>query len=343
MKVLFINPMYTRDWAKALPLSIAYLAAALKAAGYTNIEAMDANVLEKQPQEVIKEIKKIKPDIVAITATTLQIRAAWEIFEGTKQFNPKIITLLGGPHPTSLPDESLQRDYVDFLIRGEGEEAILEFLDALKSGIYTSVKGLSFKKNGSIIHNPPQPLIENLDSLPLPARDLFPFPQKYTSLYQIRKRYATIVTSRGCPGTCIFCNKNIFGNHFRTRGPENVVTEMHQLKEKYGVEEFHIVDDAFSWDLKRVYEICDLLIKSKLGVAWGCTNGLRVDTVEKELLQKMKRAGCYRISFGVESGSDKILKTIGKDINLDMIRKTFQDAQEAGLITTALFYAGKLE
>jgi radical SAM superfamily enzyme YgiQ (UPF0313 family) len=262
--------MYTRDWAKALPLSIAYLSACLKQAGFTDIAAIDANALEKQPDALIKDIQEINPDILAVTATTLQIIGAWQICEAAKKFNPGIITLLGGPHPTSLPEESLNKNYIDFIIRGEGEETIVEFTKSLERKDFSAINGLSFKQAGRICHNPGRPLIENLDALPLPDREILPFPNKYRSLYQTRKIYATIITSRGCPGRCIFCNKNIFGSAFRPRTPDNVVAEMRYLKEKHGVEEFHIVDDAFSWDIQRVETICGLLKKAGLGLSWAC-------------------------------------------------------------------------
>jgi radical SAM superfamily enzyme YgiQ (UPF0313 family) len=156
----------------------------------------------------------------------------------------------------------------------------------------------------------------------------------------LKKNYATIVTSRGCPGTCLFCNKNIFGFAFRARSAKNVVDEMEYLYKKYNIEEFHISDDCFSWDTNRVREICNLIIKRKLKIKWACSNGIRVDRGSRDMFKLMHKAGCYRVSFGIESGDNEILKKIGKRINLSQVKKAFEYAQEAGMFTVALFMLG---
>jgi radical SAM superfamily enzyme YgiQ (UPF0313 family) len=156
----------------------------------------------------------------------------------------------------------------------------------------------------------------------------------------LKKNYATIVTSRGCPGCCIFCNKTIFGFPFRARSAENVVDEIEMLNKKYDIEEFHISDDCFSWDTKRVEKICDLILERGLKIKWACSNGIRVDRGSREMFELMHKAGCYRVSFGIESGDNEILKKIGKKINLAQVRTAFEYAQQAGMFTVALFMLG---
>jgi len=202
------------------------------------------------------------------------------------------------------------------------------------------IKGLSYKFNGSIVHNKYRPLIENLDIVPYPARHLFPFPEAYYSPMVKGKIFADIFTSRGCTGKCVFCNHAVFGYTFRPRSPENVLGEIEFLMNKYGVDEFHIADDSFSYDIERAIRICDMIIDRKLNINISCSGGMRVDCVSSELLEKFKRAGGYRIHFGVESGSERILKKIGKQITLQQVRNAFTMAHEQGIITVALFMLG---
>jgi radical SAM superfamily enzyme YgiQ (UPF0313 family) len=339
MKIVFVNPRY-QEWVKSLPMGIAYLAAVASKAGY-EISVIDANAEELTTEEVLKRINSVGSDIVAVSSVTAQIYRGWEILKALKGYRPEVTTVIGGVHPTSLPDESLAHHFIDFVVRGEAEETFPELLNALdKRKSWKDIAGISYRMDQRIVHNPLRSLIENLDRIPFPARHLFPFPRLYASPFMVRPRYATMITSRGCPGGCIFCNKNIFGFSFRMRSPENVVAEIEYLKNEFRIEEFHMADDCFSWDAERVKGICQLLLEKKLDIKWACSNGIRVDTVNPDLLKLMKKSGCYRISFGVESGSQDILKKIGKRISLKEIEEAFRMAQEAGMITVALFMLG---
>ncbi len=340
MRIVFVNPPFL-DWSRNLPLGLAYIAAYLREAGYNDIKALDASNEGLNVDETAERIISMKPDVLAVTSSTPQIKNAWRTIEKVKKTNPETKTVLGGFHPSSLPDESLGTGFVDFVVRGEGEQTMLELVNALENkGKFDAIKGISYKKGGRIMHNADRQLIQDLDKLPFPARDLFPFPEKYSSPFLIRKIYATLSTSRGCPGACNFCNKKIFGFCFRARSPENVLAEIEFLVEKYGVEEFHFVEDAFSTDPERVRKICNLIIEKKLDIAWAFPNGIRVDSVNLNLLKLMRKAGCYRVAFGVESGSEDVLKKIGKNISLSQVKKAFFDAQKAGMITLAFFMLG---
>ncbi len=340
LKTVLINPTHT-EWARTLPLGIAYIAAILEE-NRLPVEVIDMNAHRMDLEELKNELIKRDANIVGITSTTPQIPMAWEIAQLSKRINPNFRVVLGGVHPSSLPEESLSHPYVDFVVRGEGEVTFLDLIRALgEDDNLENVKGLSFRKtDGEIIHNLPRPSIDNLDSIPFPARYLFPFPEAYRSPMLKRKVFADIMTSRGCTGTCIFCNKSIFGHIFRARSPENVVDEIESLVVKYGVGEIHIADDNFTFDIERAIRVCDLIIEKNLDITWSCSNGLRVDCVNRELLEKMKKAGCYRVSFGVESGSDEILKKMGKRITTQQARSAFEIANGVGLTTIAFFMLG---
>lgn len=339
LKTTLINPTHT-EWARTLPLGIAYIASVLEKSGLP-IDIIDMNAHRMDLTGLKDELIKRGANIVGITSTTPQIRISWEIAKLAKQINPNCKVVLGGVHPTSLPEESLSAPYVDFIVRGEGEVTFLDLIRALgEEGNLKNVKGLSFKTGGEIVHNPSRPFIGNLDSIPFPARHLFPFPEAYKSPMLGRKLFADIMTSRGCPGTCIFCNKSIFGHTFRARSPENVADEIEFLLDKYGVGEIHIADDTFTFDIERAMRICDLIIERNLDILWSCSNGIRVDCVNRELLTKMKEAGCYRVSFGVESGSDEVLRRIGKGITLQQARSALEAANDIGLTTIAFYMLG---
>lgn len=338
-KALLVNPVHA-EWGHTPPLGLAYIAGILEDRGVA-VDVADMCAYGMDMTGIEAELRRSEASIVGITATTPQIHAAWEIAGRAKRVLPGCRVVLGGVHPTSLPDESLRNPHVDFVVRGEGELTILELVRALCGGTdLAGIRGLSFRDNGGITHNPPRPLIRDLDSLPFPARHLFPFPEAYRSPMLKRRVFADIMTSRGCPGACIFCNHTVFGHRFRARSPEDVVREIEYLQRQFGVGELHIADDSFSYDGDRAMSICDLITEGNLDIAWSCSGGIRVDCISRELLVKMKRAGCYRVHFGVESGSSEVLRKVGKGITLEGVRQAFRLAREVGMITVALFMLG---
>lgn len=332
MKILLINPKSTTGKARWLPLGLGYIAAVLKEAGFT-VKVMDGEITDMQD---------FMPDVVGISAMTPQIEEAWNIAEQIKQVLPLTTIVLGGVHPTTLPLESLSRDYIDIVVLGEGEITMKELCLAIRDKTpLLDVKGIIYKeKIGHIIGTKPRELIENLDTLPFPARELFDFPKSYSPGYYRKLPCATILTSRGCPGRCTFCNKSIFGNKFRMRSAKSVVYEMAHLIVDYGIKEFHISDDNFSTDKNRALEICERIICAKLNTTWACSNGIRVDFVTQELLDKMKQSGCYRVAFGIESGSPEILRNINKNITLEKVENAVKMAKKAGIVTVGFFMVG---
>jgi len=341
MRILLVGPKST-VWSsrKHIPLGLGYLAAVLEGAGH-EVEIYDA-VVETEPLGPVLDRGKF--DLVGVTAVTPLIYEAWEVAAQVKERGA--ITVLGGPHPTLLPDESLERPEVDIVVRGEGEETIVELAQALEEGSdLEGVLGISFKK-GTIVHNPSRPLSEDLDSLPFPAHHLFKI-ERYTNLQPLtdgldpHARAYTIVTSRGCPYGCIFCSKAITGRTWRPRSPENVVAEWRWLVKDLGATEIGITDDVMTLDAKRAKRICRLLIQEGLNhIPWITVHGIRVDDVDEELLHLMKEAGCKRVGFGVESGSQRVLDYMKKGQTIEEVRRAFRWSKEAGLETMGFFIFG---
>lgn len=346
MKVLLIQPNYRRIYAYAKtkditpifpPLGLAYIAAVLKR---NNIEVriLESNAHDLDHEQIKEAIKDYGPDIVGITSTTSLIEEAHEI---ANLCNKDIKVVIGGIHASSMPKETLEKfKRFDYLIFGEGEFSFLELVENEK---VENIKGLCYKKDGKVICNEPRELNKKLDDLPLPARELLPM-EKYFSAGSRYKPNDYILSSRGCPYGCVFCADHlVHGKMFRYRSPENMIKEVEELVKK-GVKDFDFVDDNFTFLYKRVDDFCDMMIKKKLNkkIKWRCSNGIRVDKVDLKLLKKMKKAGCYMVSLGIESGNQEILKKMKKNIKLEQVRQAVKWCNQAGIETRGLFMFGNL-
>ncbi|MEM2964348.1 MAG: radical SAM protein [Candidatus Bathyarchaeia archaeon] len=310
---------YVNDVVLTPPLGLCYIASCLREE--FEVEILDSAILNLKPQEVKDRIRKLSPKVVGISTSTHTYKNALSIAEIVKE-NTGAYTVLGGPHVTFTAKEALKHDEVDFVIRNEGEITMLELCRALvkKEGLIEAVKGVSYRKDGEPFDNPPRPLICELDSLPFPARELTPL-----HLYKIP---ASIVTSRGCPSSCIFCAaKAMSGGVYRVRSPGNVVEEVKQIYERINPPFLFVADDTFTVFEERTKQICRGL--KELGVRWVCES--RVNTVNKRLISLMSQSGCFAIQFGVESGSQKILDSIKKGITLNQVKKVVQWCVEEGV------------
>lgn len=338
-KILLINPGH-KDWASLMPLGLAYVGAALIKENH-QVKALDMTI-ELNPLEELKRIlMNFSPDYVGLTATTPQIKLGWKIANFIKKFDSSIIIVFGGVHVSLLPEETLKKNYVDYVVIGEGEDTLPELIKCIENKDDLSlVKGICFKEGSEIFINDSRPFIKDLDKLSFPARDLFKL-DKYSSPGTRKSRSVDILTSRGCPFNCNFCcNKKIGGYVFRYRSPQNILEEIKYLYYKHNIEEFHIADDNFTLKTKRVKELCYLIRKNKLDILWTCSNGIRVDKVSYNLLKTMKDAGCYRVALGIESGDSKILKTMKKGINLDKVRESVEIINKIRITSIALFIIG---
>ncbi|MEM2108222.1 MAG: radical SAM protein [Candidatus Bathyarchaeia archaeon] len=337
--VTLVNPPYPSGAHRHppfTPLGLGYLAAVLEKNKY-EVDVIDCQALKLSYEEFRKEIEKRQPNVVGITSTTLTYKSGLKIAKIAKQTCPNCLTVMGGSHVTFWDKEALQEcPELDVVVRKEGENTLLELVQKVKlcQKIH-NVMGTTVRKDGKIVRNPDRPYIEDLDSLPFPAHHLWP-------LESLRK-YGTIVypvmTSRGCVYWCDFCTAvRMFGRHYRMRSPENVVNELEFLHKTYGANQFTFYDDAFTVDQQRAAKICDEIRRRKLKIRWDCET--RVDMVTKELLCKMRDAGCIAVWFGVESGSQRVIDAMGKGFSVTQTMNAFKWAKDAGLMTIASVILG---
>lgn len=358
MRILLVSPK-SSVWnsRKHIHMGLGYLAGALLAAGYEGVALFDAEV---EDESLASHLSRKRYDVVGISSPTPLIYEAWEAAALGKELGA--ITILGGPHLTLMPDESMQRDEVDLVVRGEAEGTIVEIMQALEgTGLQGSgpsklrlpdepwgaIAGLSYRNlAGEVVHNPDRALRSDIENIPWPAYHLFKI-ERYTNLQPLtdgldpHARAYTLVTSRGCPYQCIYCSKPITGNTWRARPPEDVVAEWRYLVNEMGATEIGITDDVWNLKLDRAKEICRLLIAEGLNhVPWVTVHGMRADHTDAELFQLMKRAGCKRVGFGVESGNQAVLDSIKKRQKLDDVRRAFKETKAAGLQTMGFFIFG---
>lgn len=353
MKILLINPptfnMLKTNLPEALeggplgfapPLGLMYLAAYLEK--YTNhqVEIFDAQVEKSDYQGIERRIKEAAPDIVGITVMTFTLIDVLEVAKIAKKINKTIKIVLGGPHVNIFPEETIQREEVDYLILGEGEIPFQELVENFTNkDALCQIRGIVFKDNGEIINTGARGLIQNLEEIPFPARHLTLY-QKYCSALAKGNIVTTMITSRGCPYKCLFCDRPHLGKIFRARSAKNVVDEMQQC-EKMGIDEIAIYDDTFNVDRQRVIGICDDIVERGLKISWSVR--ARVDIIDEEMITKMKKANCVRIHYGVEAGTQKILNVLRKGITLEQIEKAFKFTKAAGIQTLAYFIIGSPE
>ncbi|MEI6058803.1 MAG: radical SAM protein, partial [archaeon] len=349
MRILLINPSSRRKFGGSEkvssiihPLGLAYLAAVVRKEGY-GVKILDAEALDLTDDEILKAIESYNPSVIGLGVKTPSINMVFGLCSRIKENFPDKIIVLGGPHPTALPNESIENDAVDFVVMGEGEFSFLDLVRELekKKKNFSKIQSLVFKERRKVIINPRRAPIKDLDSLPYPAYDLLPL-DRYKSADSRHEKFVSILTSRGCPGQCLYCNKQVFGSCVVVRSAKSLIEEVEFLIKKYGFKEFHIVDDLFTINKKRVIEFCELLIKKKIKIIWKCGNGVRVGTVDLELLQAMKSAGCYSISYGVESGNQEILNKMKKGQTLEQVEKAVSLTKRVGIECVCFFMFGNI-
>lgn len=325
-----------------LPISLAYLSAYLERRGISN-DILDARV-EKCAETALRErIDEVKPRIVALTASTAGINDAARMAGQVKAINPRITTIIGGWHASALPEETLiMYPQFDFLIHGEGEVALTNLVECVfGGGQIRGLKGVAFKSNGTVQVNPREQLIGNLDEIPFPARHRLPVeryhPRPATRNY-LKLPTTGILLGRGCPYTCLFCYKGVWGKGVRFRSPENVLEELEMCIDRFGIKDFRFYDDTLTfprWDLEG---FCNALIARKLNISWNCWS--RVNDVNEDKLRLMKESGCYHIKFGIEFGTEKALRLTHKGATLEQARTAVAVAKKVGLECKGSFIFG---
>jgi len=320
---------YAREVIVCPPLGLGYLASTLLEKGFT-VELDDLSIENPDNEGIVSELQRRQPKILGVTTTTSTYKNALNVAAIAKELDPNIVTVLGGPHVTFTDEETLRNRQVDVVVRHEGELTMLELCQRILNGgkELEQIAGITYHKDNAIVKNSDRPLIENLDRLPFPARHLMRL-DKYLSP-------GAIITSRGCPSKCIFCAAEAMsGGRYRVRSPANVVAEIEKMASDFSPRFFFIADDTFTVFRDRTREICKLLRSLAKKVEWVCES--RANFIDKPILQEMAEAGCTAIQFGVESGSEKILKAIKKGINLDQVRRAVRWAVEAKILPVCSF------
>ena len=350
MKIILINPpslntissnvpeVLEQDVGFIPPLGLMYVAAYLEKHTNHEIKIIDCRVEKMDYKTLEDRIKQENPDVVGITALTFTLIDVLKTLKIIKSINKDIKTVLGGPHVNIYPEETINIPEVDFLILGEGEAPCKELIDNINNEKkLKTITGLVFQaENGKIYNTGSRPLLQNLDQLPFPARHLTPY-KKYYSVLAKKSPVTSMFTSRGCPFKCLFCDRPHLGKMFRARSAKNVVDEMQQIAEM-GIKEIFIYDDTFTVNRTRVVDICQEILKRNLKISWDIR--ARVDTVDKELLKLMKQAGCVRIHYGVEAGTQRVLDVLRKGITIEQVKKAFSLTRKQGIYSLAYFMMG---
>ncbi|MFA4946864.1 MAG: radical SAM protein [Candidatus Micrarchaeia archaeon] len=320
------------------PLALAEVAATLEARG-NECRIIDGVVAKRSLKQIASDAREWGAEYLFIITGTPTLNYDLEVAAEIKRACHATV-LFSGSVCTLAAEKVFQDGTVDYALLGEPDLSTPELVDALEKGgrSPSTVKGISYMSDGEIKSTGPADLIEDLNVLPFPARHLIPNAEYFNPLAK-RLPYTTIFTSRGCPFHCIFCpSKLLYGGKFRPRSAENVVAEMEECVKKYGIREFFIRDETFTLDKKRVLDICRLMQAKGLRVDWICNS--RVDTIDKEMMIAMKKAGCHLVKYGVESGSQRVLDYLEKGITLERTRQTFKEMHETGIDSVAHFMMG---
>ena len=324
-------------------LGLLMLGAVLRKAGH-RVRIVDASAQGLGYEETIEETKRFRPEIIALTAVTPSIIKTARLASMIKDLYPSIPIVIGGPHFTAVPEQTLADHAVfDYGVVGEGEHTIIDLVEALSADrIPSYVPGVAFRENGNVRFAPPRAPIKDLDSLPFPAWDLLDgFPDQYhPALFKYKRLPSThVISARGCPNKCIFCDTSVFSRRIRFHSPEYVLEMVGFLVENFKIREVIFEDDQFLIKKERVAKICEGLLKANWGISWCCSG--RVNSVnDLALLKLMKRSGCWQISYGIESASQKILDFAKKAITIDQVKEAVHLTHRAGILSKGYFIFG---
>ena len=353
MKTLIIlSPENPKDWSiplkdvrKVLPalpsLGVGYVASFLKSKGM-DVAILDAYAEDLDIESAVKRVKALGPDIVGFSVLTPAVPMSLKFAEAIKKYNKNSTIVWGGIHPSLMPAETLKSPYVDFVVRGEGEITFYQLIKTLEQNKdLGSVKGISYRKNGDVCHNPEREYIQDLDCLPFIDWEMFPM-DRYRCLphWKLAEPFYPMITSRGCPGKCTFCSLSTQGKINRSRSSENVADEMEQLATQRQAKQILLFDASFPVSKKKAIELCDKIISRGLNkkLVWTCET--RVNFVDYELMRRMREAGCRKVAFGIESGVQQLLDNVKKGFKLDTVRKAVKNAKDAGLETLGFYLFG---
>lgn len=338
IKVAIIQP-FIDDGNLTPPLGPLYIAALLEKNDF-EVKFFDERI---EQEEIVGKVIEFKPNIVGVGAVTAGFDNGINIVKAIIHKLMNINVIFGGPHVTALPIETMKRyDFITHVIVREGELPFLEYCQQIRNEKFEpeKIENFYYRKDGRIKFTKEAQYLtaEQLDELPMPAYHLLDMEKYFQAdktygLYIKGIRNLPVMSSRGCPAACTFCC-HMMGYSFRIRNYMNVVDEMEYLVKKYQLSEIHIVDDNFTFDKQRAMATLNEIIKRNLKVPIKFANGLRADKVDRELLEKMKEAGCYTVAFGIESGSESVLKMMKKKLSLNVVRRVVKESKEVGLLVS---------
>jgi anaerobic magnesium-protoporphyrin IX monomethyl ester cyclase len=342
MKITLINVQISEGNNIVPPLGILYIASVLELMKH-EVQVFD---IDPDVTECVEQIKTFGPQVIGMSCYTNTYKKALRLNEKLRRELSEAVFVTGGVHATAKPLETMTEMRPDYLVYAEGERTIAQLVSLIEAGTkegLEDIKGLYYWKDGQIKGNITPDLIDDLDSIPFPARHLLSYEPYLVPPGMIRGyvkgRVTTIFTSRGCPYPCTYCaSSNVQGKKIRRRTAENVVEELTQLVSHYRINGFYICDDLVTGDRDWIMEFCRKLADSGLGLIWACQS--RVDTLDEEMLREMKKSGCVQIDFGVESGSDKTLETMRKSTTVQAARQTFAMTKKVGVRSCATFIIG---
>jgi len=321
------------------PLGLAYCAAVLEKEGIRT-ELFDCSA---DTRALLPRLIEARPPIIGITASTPVFASAAAIAREIRARLPGSAIIIGGAHVTAAWSDAMAEGAFDAGVIGEGEITLLELVRHIRNRGLTglgAVRGVVFREGGRVAAALPRGFIDDLDTLPYPARHLLPHPARYhpTPASYRRLPLGIMITSRGCPQRCTFCDRAVFGNAYRSRSAANVLGEVDELVGKYGCREIRFFDDCFALDKKRVSALCAGLGNMRKRVSWTCLT--TVGSVDRDILREMKRAGCWQVLFGLESGNDRVLERLRKGATVEQNIRAVRLAKEAGLSVRADFICG---
>lgn len=345
MNILLVKPYNLSDHIQPA-LGLGYLATAVR--GRHNVKLTDC-IKERisRPEGLKIIIERFKPDVIGIQCYTFHLKFIKEVFKIAKRINRNIICVVGGPHPSAVPKETMEwfSQYLDYGFQGEAEIGFSKFVDAISANDSNieSIPGLIWKKGAEIKLNPSK-LVEDLDSLGYPAWDMIQpdtYPEAQHGAFYKKFPIAPIIVTRGCPYSCTFCAADkISGKRVRRHSIRYILNEIEMLYKDFKIREFHIIDDNFTFDLAYAKDLLRGVISLDLDISWATPNGVRLDKLDEELLRLMKQSGMYLISVGIESGSDRILRLMKKKTTVSQIKNNIKMIRRAGIEIAGFFILG---
>lgn len=345
MKILLVNAPPLKSFGITgqiyPPLGILYLAS------YVREERKDCEFkaidgYRENSQKLVSQIIEYAPDILGVSFTTQAATGAYKLINEVKQINPKIFIVTGGPHTSTLPRDCLKNCAADIAVIGEGEKTFLEIVERVDSSSkdINSIIGTAVMDNGRFRQNPMRPLIDNLDEIPFPARDLLDITKYPGYMYKKYGHDTDIISGRGCPFNCIYCSNPVWKLQkpwYRLRSPKNMVDEMEHIVKNYGIREFYDETDEFNGDKKWAKKVCDEIINRNMSITWKAQ--MRVDNVDHELVEKLKQSGFWMGFFGLESANDKTLQGINKKQTVSQMDRALDQFKDSGIKCFGLFMA----